>query len=312
MKIVYMGTPEVAVKPLESLVKSGYTVGYVVTQPDKARDRGKKVQFPPVKEAALALGLEVLQPEKIRGNEEFFNLLKTYEPDIIIVAAYGKLLPAELLELPPLGCINIHASLLPRFRGAAPIQRAILEGDEYTGITLMRMEEGLDTGDMLAAIQTPTGVKRGDELTAELSALGAELLISTLPGIGAGTLKAIPQDHSLATYASRLSKEDGHIDFGSAPEVIERKIRALDPWPGAFCFYKGEPMKVWAAEKDGSGSYSFDTEPGTITEVGPGGIKVSAGKGTIVLKEIQMPGKKRMAVSDYLKGNSIEAGSSLK
>lgn len=308
MKIVYMGTPDFAVPALEALAAAGHSIGWVVTQPDAVRDRGKKIKMTPVKEKALELGLKVLQPEKIKKDADFLKTLKEYGPDLIVVAAYGQILPKEILDLPKLGCVNIHGSLLPRFRGAAPIQKAILEGDEETGITLMYMEEGLDTGPMLAKRSTPIGKKNGAQLHDELAQMGAELLIDTLPALEAGEIKPQPQEDGLSTYAPMISKKDGEIDFAWEPQRIERLIRAFDPWPGAFTSYQGKLLKIWQAEVGGE---KTDQAPGTILDAADSGIKIAAGGGTLLAKVIQLPGKKRMAVSDYLKGNSIEKGSVL-
>jgi len=305
MKIVYMGTPEFAVPPLERLTESGYQVVLVVTQPDKGRDRGKKVKFTPVKEKAVELGIEVIQPERIRGNEEFIERIRQISPDLIVVAAYGKILPAELLRIPRLGCINIHASLLPKFRGAAPIHRSIIEGEEITGVTLMYMEEGLDTGDMIASRSTVIGKKTTAELHDELSAMGADLLVELLPDIEKGTNPRIKQDDSKATYAPMISKQDELVDFSRSPEEIERLVRGLNSWPGAYTIYKGAPMKLWEAE---ALDETTDVPYGTITGVSNRGIKVAAGGRTVLLKKIQMPGKKSMNVSEYIKGNKIDAG----
>lgn len=308
MRIVYMGTPDFAVPALETLVREGYEVGYVVTQPDAVRDRGKKIKMTPVKEKALELGLKVLQPEKIKKDADFFRLLKNYEPDLIAVAAYGQILPKEILELPKLGCVNIHGSLLPRHRGAAPIQRAILEGDQETGITIMFMEEGLDTGAMLAKKSTPIARKNGAQLHDELAQMGAELLAETIPKLAAGQICPQPQSDAESTYAPMISKKDGEIDFSWQPKRIEQLIRAFDPWPGAFTSYQGRLLKIWKAEVLPGENKAA---PGTITGVSDAGIEISAGGGTLLASVIQFPGKKRVAVADYLKGNSIETGSVL-
>ncbi len=305
MKIVYMGTPDFAVPPLQKLCENGYRVELVVTQPDKARDRGKKVQFPPVKEKALEYGIEVVQPEKVKGNEELLARIKAIDPDAIIVAAYGKLLPVELLQIPRLGCINIHASLLPKYRGAAPIHRSVINGEEKTGVTLMYMEKGLDTGDMIAARSTKIGRKTTAQLHDELSAIGADLLVKTLPGIEMGISGRTKQDDSLATYAPMIGKEDEKVDFSKTPEEVERLIRGLNSWPGAYTMYKGERMKLWEAEALGEKANKPD---GTITDVSKNGIKVAAGGRILLIKRIQLPGKKAMDVSEYLVGNKIETG----
>lgn len=308
MKIIYMGTPDFAVPALEALAEAGHEIGYVVTQPDAVRDRGKKVKMTPVKEKALELGVEVLQPEKVRGDDEFFNTIAAYEPDLIAVAAYGQILPKNVLDLPKLGCVNIHGSLLPRWRGAAPIQRSIEAGDEETGITIMYMEEGLDTGAMLSKQSTPIADKNGEQLHDELAAMGAKLLVETLPKLEAGELTPEPQNDALSTYAKMLSKKEGHIDFNKTPEEIERMIRAFDSWPGAYASYGEKVMKIWKAEVK---SEINDATPGTITAVTKDGIEIAAGGSTLIARVIQMPGKKRVAVADYLKGNSVEIGTVL-
>lgn len=305
MKIVYMGTPEFAVPPLAKLCEKGYQVELVVTQPDKARDRGKKVQSPPVKEKAQECGIEVLQPEKIKENQEFIRKIREINPDLIVVAAYGKLLPVELLQIPKLGCINIHASLLPKYRGAAPIHRSVIGGEEKTGVTLMYMEEGLDTGDMIAARSTRIDRKTTSELHDELAEMGADLLVKTLPLIEDGVSGRTKQDDSKATYAPMIFKQDGLVDFSRSPEEIERLIRGLNSWPGAYTNYHGEPMKLWQAEALDEKANKPD---GTVTGVSKQGIKVAAGGRTLLLTRIQTPGKKAMDVSEYLKGNRIETG----
>lgn len=308
MKIVYMGTPDFAVPPLAALAEAGHEIGYVITQPDAVRDRGKKVHFPPVKEKALELGIPVLQPEKIKDNSRLEEQLRDYAPDVIAVAAYGQILPVSVLEIPRLGCINIHGSLLPRFRGAAPIQRAIQAGDKETGITIMFMEEGLDTGDMLAVRKTEIGQKNGAELHDELSLMGAELLTETLEKLDAGQITPVKQNDAESTYAPMIAKKEGKLDFSRSPEELERLIRAFDPWPGAFTEYNGKLLKIWKAQADGKPN---DQPPGTVTAAGPEGIEISAGGKSLIATVIQMPGKKRTAVKEYLKGNKIEIGSRL-
>lgn len=306
MKIVYMGTPDFAVPSLEALVRAGHNVACVVTQPDAVRDRGKKVKFSPAKEKAVELGIPVLQPVKVRGDAEFLQQMQELAPDLIAVAAYGQILPKEILDLPKYGCLNVHGSLLPRFRGAAPIQRAIIEGDEETGITIMYMEEGLDTGDMLAKAATPIGKKTGQELHDELAQMGAELLVDTLEHLD--SLKREKQDDTLSTYAKMLSKKEGHLDFSQSPERLERTIRAFNPWPGSYGYLGDKMMKLWKAEVPG---IQTDAADGTLVAAGDAGIDIAAGGGILRVTEIQMPGKKRVAVNAYLKGNSIEIGTVL-
>lgn len=306
MRIIYMGTPDFAVPSLQAIYDAGHEVLCVVTQPDAVRDRGKKVKFSAVKERALQLGLEVLQPERVKGDEEFINTLRGMEPDLIAVAAYGQILPKEVLDIPKYGCINVHGSLLPRFRGAAPIQRSIIAGDEETGITIMYMAEGLDTGDMLTKVSTPIGNKTGQQLHDELAEMGAKLLVDTIPQMG--MIKGQPQDDELSTYAPMLTKKEGHVDFSWKPDAIERLIRAFDPWPGTYAYEGDRMIKLWKAEVPGK---QTEKENGTIIDVSPEGIDIAAGGEVLRITEIQVPGKKRVAVKEYLKGNSIEIGTVL-
>lgn len=309
MKTVFMGTPDFAVPQLKALLEAGHEVGYVFTQPDRAKNRGKKVQFSPVKEVALENGITVLQPERIKKSPEILETLKAYEPDIIVVAAYGQIIQKEILDLPKFGCINVHASLLPELRGASPIQHAILEGKEKSGVTIMQMAEGLDTGDMLSKTEVVIGKMTGEELHDALAAAGAELLKRTLPEIEAGTITPVVQDDRLASYAGMISKADGKIDFSKLPEEIERQVRAFEPWPGAFCTYGDVTMKVRKAELTEKTS---SAENGTITDVSNNGIEVACNGGILLITEIQMPGKKKVAVKDYLRGNKIEKGQVLR
>ncbi|MCI8283826.1 MAG: methionyl-tRNA formyltransferase [Firmicutes bacterium] len=308
LKIIYMGTPEFAVAPLEALIENNYNVVLAVTQPDKARDRGKKIRPTPVKETAVNAGIEVLQPDKIKKNEDFLSVISKIEPDIIIVAAYGKILPVSLLEIPRFGCVNIHASLLPKFRGAAPIQRSIIEGEEKTGVTLMYMAEGLDTGDMIAKSETEIGKKTADDLHDELSVMGAKLLIEYLPKISSGNIIPEKQDDSLACYAPMITKSEGKIDFSRRADEIERLIRGLTPWPGAFTDYNGLQMKIRAAEVS---DMTSEADFGTVIDVDKQHIYVACKDSVLAVSAVQMPGKKAMPVSDYLKGNKIEKGTVL-
>lgn len=307
MRIVYMGTPDFAVPSLEALVEAGYQVVAVVTQPDAIRGRGKKIRFSQVKEKALEYGIDVLQPERVKGNEAFYEKLKNLNPDLIVVAAYGQILPREVLELPRLGCINVHGSLLPRFRGAAPIQRAIIAGDEVTGITIMRMEEGLDTGDMLAKVSVPIGAKTGEELHDELAVAGARLLVDTVPKLE--QIKGEKQDDSLACYSPMIFKSEGHVDFSMGPAKIERIIRAFDPWPGTYAYMGEKQIKLWHGIATGK---ITDAENGTIVGVGDEGIDIASAGEILRVDVIQMPGKKRVQVKEYLKGNSVEINTVLR
>ncbi|MGN0732671.1 MAG: methionyl-tRNA formyltransferase [Emergencia sp.] len=308
MRAVFMGTPDFAVPVLDAMIKAGHEVGYVITQPDKARNRGKQIQFTPVKELAAANGIPVLQPQKIKDSPETLELLRKYNPDIIVVVAYGQILQKEILELPKYGCVNVHASLLPKLRGASPIQHAILVGEEKSGVTIMQMGEGLDTGDMLTKVSTPVGNKNGEELHDELSQLGAKLLVDTLVLIEEGIVTPEPQDDSLSTYAGMITKADGKIDFEKSPVQIERQIRAFDPWPGAYCSLGDATMKVWKAEVTGK---SADAANGAVVDVSGDGIDVCCGGEVLRITEIQMPGKKRVTVDAFLRGNKIEKGTVL-
>lgn len=305
LRIVFMGTPDFAVVPFNALVKAGYDVCLAVTQPDSRKGRGKKLMPAPVKTAAEAAGVPAAQPEKIKGNDEFLNKIREIAPDIIIVAAYGRVLPSAILEIPRLGCVNIHASLLPRFRGAAPIQRSIMEGDQKTGVTLMYMAEGLDTGDMIACASTEIGHKNAGELFDELAELGADLLIKTLPSIADGTAERIPQDDSLSCYAPMIEKSEGRIDFSKSAAYIDCHIRGISPSPGAFAEYDGMRMKIREAFPSDENA---EAAPGTIIDVSDRGLKVSCGNGVLLITQIQMPGKRQMSISEYLRGNKIEKG----
>lgn len=309
MKIIYMGTPDFAVKPLKELKENGYDVVLAVTQPDKPKNRGKKTEPTPVKQAAQAMGIPVLQPDKIKNNQGFLNELTELKPDLIVVAAYGKMLPKSILEMPRFGCINIHASLLPRLRGAAPIQRAILHDERITGVTIMQMQEGMDTGDMLAEEEVVIGRMDAGQLHDVLSELGAKLLIETIPQIEEGTVVRLPQDDALATYAPMITKETGKVDFSQNAEQIERQIRALRPWPSAYSFYKGSMMKL----RDAKVAYRDSGKtPGTIIRISSEGMEVACGRYTLVVTSLQFPGKKAMAPDAYARGNELEEGVILK
>lgn len=312
MKVVFMGTPDFAVAPLKSIAASGHDIGYVITQPDKAKNRGKKIEETPVKKAANELMIPVLQPERIRGNERVMAALKSYNPDIIVVAAYGQIIPKEILELPYHGCINIHASLLPKLRGASPIQHAILSGEEKTGITIMQMAEGLDTGDMLFKGEIEIGSMNFEELHDALAKLGAEMIVEALKKIEIGDFKPVKQDDSLSSYASMISKKDGKIDFSKSALEIERKVRAFDPWPSAFCMWDDKNVKIKKAEAIISDVKSTEEEFGKVLSANDEGIDIACGKGILRIKVLQMPGKRAMAVGDFLRGNKLEKGMFLK
>lgn len=305
MKIIYMGTPEFAVPALKMLAESPHQVGYVISQPDKAKNRGKKMLPTPVKEEAEKYGIKVLQPEKIKSSEETIAILKEYKPDLAVVAAYGQILSKELLEIPRLGCINLHGSILPKYRGAAPIQRAIIDGEKETGVTLMQMEEGLDTGDMLAVEKTDIANKTYSELSKELAVLGAELLMRKLPEIEDNSILRIPQNDEEASYAHMLFKKDGELDFSKSAAELERLIRGFE---GAYTFLNGEIFKVWKAEVVEADT---GTAFGTVVSVGKDRIDVATSDGILSLAEVQAPGKKRMLAADFLRGAKITEGTIL-
>ena len=297
MKIVYMGTPDFAVPALAALAESGYEVAGVVTQPDKPKGRSKTLVPTPVKEEALKHGIPVYQPKKVR-EPEFVETLKEIGPDIIIVAAFGQIIPKEILDMPEFGCINIHASLLPKYRGAAPIQQAVINGDKEAGVTIMASVP-------LAEDET------GGSLFDRLADLGADLLVKTLPSIFDRTAVYEPQpEESPTPYVGMITKQMGLLDFHKDAEELERLIRGMDPWPSAYTFLNGKSLKVWkaAVEQKVSGS----EEPGTIVNTDKEGIHVACGQDRLVLKEIQLEGKKRMDAAAFLRGYPIETGTMLK
>lgn len=301
MRIVYMGTPDFAVKPLEALYNAGHEILLVVSQPDKPVGRHAELKPTPVKEAALKLGLPVMQPLKAT-DEEFLQELERLAPDVIVVAAYGKILRKRLLDIPKYGCVNIHGSLLPRWRGAAPIQWAVIEGDEKAGLTSMLMGEGLDTGDMLLKEEIAIAPdETGGSLFDRLSELGGPLIVKTLEGLEAGTITPIPQDESLSTYASMLTKEMGELNFEKTAEELERLIRGLTPWPGTFTYLKGKLFKIHTAEVS---DFVPEGTPGQFS-VSDGKLYVKCGGETALrLLDVQIEGKKRMPASDFLKGSA--------
>ena len=304
MRIIYMGTPDFAVPALCALHEAGHEILFAVTKPDAPAGRGKKLKACPVKLKAEELGIPVLSPEKVKGNEEFYDAVRSASADLAVVAAYGKILPKEVLEAPRLGCVNIHGSLLPAYRGAAPIQRAVMERAGTTGVTLMHMAEGMDTGDMIASVSTPVAEKTAAGLFAELAQLGAQLLMQQLPLIENGTAARVPQDDSLATYAPMVSKEDSILHFENDPEQEAARVRAL----GGVTLLNGETFKVHAAHADGS---ACSLPAGTVARAAKDGIAVSCGGRLLVLTNVQAPGKKAMDVSAFLLGNKIEIGTVL-
>ena len=310
MKIVFMGTPDFAVPSLHALTEAGYAVAAVVTQPDKPKGRGKTLLPTPVKEEAVMHDIPVYQPEKVRNNPEFLEILKEINPDIIVVAAYGQIIPKEILELPKFGCINIHASLLPKYRGAAPIQWAVIDGCEYSGVTTMQMNEGLDTGDILLTKKVKLAPKEtGGSLFDRLSEVGAELLVDTLKEAEAGTLKPQAQDGSQSTYVKMINKSFGEIDFNEPAEKIERLIRGLNPWPSAFTHHNGKMLKLWDA--DVCNDTDSSAKAGTVTQVDKDTFIIKCGNKSLKINELQLEGKKRMDSASFLRGNGIKTGEKL-
>lgn len=308
MRVVFMGTPDFSVPTLEKIIEAGHEVIGVVTQPDKAKGRGKKVLFPPVKETALAHNLSVYQPKRAR-DPEFIEEMKALNPDVMVVVAFGQILPKAILDIPKYGCINVHASLLPKYRGAAPIQWAVIRGEKVSGVTTMQMDVGLDTGDMLLKTEIPLDEEEtGGSLHDKLSTLGGNLLIETLEKIEAGDIHPEKQDDSQAgEYARMLDKNLGRIDFSMPAVEIEHLIRGLNPWPSAFTSYNGKTMKLWKAKADNCGQ----GVPGQVIHVDKNSFTVQTGQGTLQILELQMEGKKRMDAGAFLRGCPLETGTIL-
>ena len=302
MKIVFMGTPDFAVSTLESLIKGGHEVIAAVTQPDKPKGRGKAVQLTPVKEKAMEYEIPVYQPVKAR-DPEFVELLKGMNPDVIVVVAFGQLLPKAILDIPKYGCVNVHASLLPKYRGAAPIQWAVIDGEEVSGVTTMLMDEGLDTGDMLEKAEIVLDEKEtGGSLFDKLSALGGELILSTLEKMENGTITRTPQGETTTSYAKMLKKTMGEIDWSMEAVKIERLIRGLNPWPSAYTSLKGKTVKIWSADVVAGNTTG---NPGCVT-VSKDKLLVECGEGFLSITELQLEGKKRMETAAFLRGFTVE------
>ena len=317
MKIIFMGTPDFAVVPLDKIYNAGHEIVLIVTQPDKARGRSGRFTPSPVKEWALEHGIEVFQPERIR-DEEAVEFLSKIECDIAVVAAFGQILPKAILDMPGYGCINIHASLLPKYRGAAPIQWAILNGEKKSGVTIMQMGEGLDDGDMLLTREvTLDGTETGGSLFDELAILGGEAVTEALELIKQGSITPLKQDESLATHVSMISKDLGLIDWTKPAEVIERYVRGLNPWPSAYSSLKGKTLKIWrshvvpAEELDGKDIILSDYKSGQVCFLGKKCVYIATGDGVLSLDEIQLEGKKRMEIAAFLLGNDILPGEEL-
>ena len=306
MRVVFMGTPDFAVGTLEALLEAGHEVVAVVTQPDKPKGRGKTLMPTPVKEAALARMIPVLQPKKVR-EPEFVETLRKIGPDVIVVAAFGQIISKEILEMPRYGCINVHASLLPAYRGAAPIQWAVINGDKESGVTIMRMNEGLATGDMIDKVVVPLDENEtGGSLFDKLSAAGAKLCAEVLEKLENGTAVFEKQPElSTTDYAAMIDKKMGKINWERPAKEIEQLIRGLNPWPSAYTFMKGKSLKLWTA----SVVYEErEAVPGEIVEIGKEGILVKTGEGLLLIRELQLEGKKRMDTAAFLRGYTVDKG----
>ena len=304
-----MGTPDFSVPALNALVEGGHDVIAAVTQPDKPKGRGKSILMPPVKARALELGIPVYQPVRVKKDEEFLQKMKELAPDVMVVIAFGQILPKALLDVPKYGCVNIHASLLPKYRGAAPIQWSVIDGEAVTGITTMMMDEGLDTGDMLEKVEIPLEEKEtGGSLHDKLSMAGGKLILSTLEKIEHGTIVRTPQTEEGTCYASMLTKALGDIDWTKDAVSIERLVRGLNPWPSAYTSYEGKTLKIWEAKVS---SEHADGACGQIIKLDKDTIWVKTGDGLLGVKELQLEGKKRMKTDAFLRGFSMTEGTVL-
>ena len=300
MRVVFMGTPDFSVPALERIA-SEHEVVAVVTQKDKPKGRGQSVAYTPVKESALKLNIPVLQPDKVK-EDSFVEELRALNPDVIVVIAFGQILSKEILDMPKYGCVNVHASLLPKYRGAAPIQWAVIDGEEKSGVCTMKMDEGLDTGDIIDVEEVELDSKEtGGSLFDKLATLGGELILKTLQNLEFGNAQFIKQDDSKSTYAKKMTNDLGHIDFTKDAVSIERLIRCLNPWPSAFTYLDGKVMKIWDADVVESSG-----EPGTVISEDKDSFVIATGDKALKVNELQLEGKKRMKASDFLNGRSIE------
>ncbi len=305
MKVVFMGTPDFAVGALEAIIQAGHEVTAVVTQPDKPKGRSGQMQFPPVKECAVKYNIPVFQPVKVKEPESVAEL-RNYEADIYVVAAFGQILTKEILDMPRFGCVNIHASLLPKYRGAAPIQQAIIDGEAETGVTIQQMNEGIDTGDILNTVIVPIDKKEtAESLFVKLEEAGAQLIVDTLAKIEKGEITPVPQDESKASYVRMMKKTLGKIDWNKEAVVIERLVRGLNSWPSAYTFFEGKSLKLWSCDVI---EEACTEAPGMIVRVNKDSIDVATGNGVLRILELQLEGKKRMDTKSFLLGNAWKAG----
>ena len=315
MKIIFMGTPDFAATILEKIIESDHEILGVVTQPDKQKGRGHEVSFPPVKELALKHGLTVYQPLKAK-DPEFLQIIQKLKPEVIIVAAFGQILPKALLDIPEFGCVNVHASLLPKYRGAAPIQYSIIDGESETGITIMYMGVGIDTGDIIMQAKLPIAPQEtGGSLFDKMAALGSELIIEALQKIKEGTSTRTVQVEEEATYVKMITKDMGKLDFTQPAVKLERLIRGLNPWPSAYTFLDGKTLKLWQAEVESDEEFQENREnyfvPGTVAEIRKDALVIATGEGFLVIRELQLEGKKRMSAEAFLRGYDIPSGTKL-
>lgn len=314
MKIVFMGTPDFAVGALQAIIEVGHQVVAVVTQPDKPKGRGKEMQMTPVKACAVAHGIPVFQPVKVK-TPEAVEVLRGYGADIFVVAAFGQILSEEILNLPKYGCVCIHASLLPKYRGAGPIQWAIIDGEKKSGVTIMQMDKGVDTGDMLFKAEVEiSDDETGDSLHDKLAEAGARLIVEALPKIEAGDVTPVKQNDEESCYAKMLQKSMGRIDWQQSADKLDCLIRGLISWPGAYTTYHGKNLKIWeekAVDTKEAGIQLTDAAPGTIVGVEKDAVYVQTGNGVLKLLSLQLEGKKRMAVRDFLLGCQMKAGEQL-
>ena len=309
MRVIFMGTPDFAVRTLEEVIRAGHEVALVVSQPDKAVGRSKALKYTPVKACALSHGIEVYQPVRVRETESV-EYLRKYRADMIIVVAFGQIIPKEILDMPRYGCVNVHASLLPKYRGAAPVQWAVINGDKISGVTTQRMDEGIDTGDIIMKEEIELREdETGGSLFERLSVTGAQLCVKTMEAIENGTAVYTPQDNTKATHTTKIYKELGSIDWTKPAENIECLIRGLDPWPGAYTRLEDKILKIWKAEVVRGESAA---KPGCLAGVEKDRILVQTGQDLLVLKEVQLEGKKRMTVEAFLNGCTIKEGTQLK
>lgn len=312
MRVVFMGTPDFAVGTLKALLEAGHEVAAVVTQPDKPKGRGKELLMTPVKAEAVKHDIPVFQPERVRKNEEFLEELKKLAPDVIVVVAFGQILPVSILTLPKYGCVNVHASLLPMYRGAAPLQWVIINGEKVSGVTTMQMDKGLDTGDMLLKEEVAIEPKETYETYHDkLSVVGAQLLIKTLDGLEAGTITPVKQEGDTC-YASMIDKSLGNLDFTRPAVELERLMRGLDPAPAAYSFLDGKLLKLFGADVVDSDKEYSAQECGIITNITKNTFDITTGAGVLRVNEVQLEGKKRMDAASFLRGCRLTEGTALK